>query len=68
MTAEDVRNLIRQECAAAGSARAWAVKIGISGAYVSDVLAGKREPGDSILAPLGLERIVTYQKTKSGKK
>jgi len=42
---------------AAGSQRAYARSIGVSQAYVGDILAGNRQPGDRVLAALGLRRI-----------
>lgn len=45
-----------------GSQKALAERLNVSQAYLSDVLSGRREPGDKILAPLGLTRVVTYQK------
>lgn len=60
MTADDVREKLRK--AVDGNASAWARPLGISQAYVSDVLAGRREPGDKILQALGLEKVVTYRK------
>jgi hypothetical protein len=35
----------------------------VSAAYVSDVLLGRREPGPSILKPLGLRVVVRYEKS-----
>ncbi|UIJ73475.1 transcriptional regulator [Aurantimonas sp. HBX-1] len=63
MTAAEVRLLLRQACADAGSQQAWAKAHGVSGVYVSDVLAGRREPGEAILAGLGLRLVVSYEKT-----
>ncbi len=65
MTADDVRNLIRKACRMAGSQKAWAEAIGISSAFLSDVLGGGREPSPAILKPLGLERVVIYRKVKT---
>ncbi len=64
MTADDVRQLIRSTCAIAGSQSAWAKTIGISPAFLSDVLGGGREPSPAILEPLGLERVTMYQPVK----
>lgn len=43
---------------------AWAKANGVSPAYVSDILAGRREPGKLVLDALGLERVVTYRRKK----
>ena len=64
MMLDQVRALLRRECDKAGNQAAWAKAHGVSPAYVSDVLVGRREPGDAILRALGLERVVTYRRTK----
>lgn len=48
-----------------GNQSAWARSRGISPAYVSDVLAGRRDPGKLILDAIGLERVVTYRRKKN---
>jgi len=53
---------LRAACAASGSQKAWAAQAGVSQAYVNDVIRGRREPGDSILGPLGIERVITYRR------
>lgn len=47
---------------AAGSQRKWAAEHGLSAPYVSDVLAGRRDPGAAVLSALGLERVVSYRR------
>jgi DNA-binding transcriptional regulator YdaS (Cro superfamily) len=47
-----------------GSQSALARSLGISPAYLSDVLNGRREPGKSVLASLGLVACVEYRKLK----
>ena len=61
--AQDVDALARLEAAIAqdGSAAAWAARVGISAAYVSDVRRGLRQPGPSVLQALGLQRVVSYR-------
>jgi len=44
--------------------RALAREIGISEAYLSDILSQRREAGKQVLEYLGLERRVTYRKVK----
>ena len=44
-----------------GNQSQWAKEHDVSPAYVSDVLAGRRDPGKKILDALGLERVVTYR-------
>lgn len=63
MNTEQVLNLIRGRIGngtQAEIARLW----GISPAYLGDVLHGLREPGPSILKPLGLERKVSYVRVR----
>lgn len=61
----DARELLEKK--ALPSQTAWAKANGISPAYVSDVIAGRREPGKLILDALGLERVITYRKKKEAK-
>lgn len=61
MSAGDVRDLLRDACDKAGDQKSFSEKTGISQQYISDVLKGKREPGQAILTALGLERVVSYQ-------
>ena len=49
MTTEEMKALLRQACAQAGSQVAWAKAHDLGAAYVSDVLNGRREPGAKIL-------------------
>lgn len=44
-----------------GSQRAAALKLGITQAYLSDLILGKRKPGPRVLKALGIERDVTYR-------
>ena len=58
-----VRDALIAACKAAGGQKAWAAQHGVSAAYVCDVLAGRREPCESILRPLGFERVALYRGT-----
>jgi DNA-binding transcriptional regulator YdaS (Cro superfamily) len=60
LTAEMVRDRIRAACLEAGSQKAFAAAVGVSRPNLSLVLSGQREPGDAILAALGLSRVVAY--------
>ena len=62
MTADDVRAKLRANID--GSQASWAKAHGVSPAYLSDVLNGRREPGEAILNALGLTRVAVYQKTQ----
>lgn len=39
-------------------------QLGVSPAYLSDVINGRREAGEKMLAALGLEKVVSYRKRK----
>lgn len=57
----NIQRVIRRKVKALGSQRALAKELGISQSYLNDVLKGRKEPGEGILAPMGLERVVTYR-------
>lgn len=61
MSTVDPIAILRERCNKS-SQKAVAVELGVSQQYLSDVLCGRKEPGDSILAPMGLERVVSYRK------
>jgi hypothetical protein len=61
ISAETVRAQLAEQCRTAGSQKAWADRHGVSQAYLCDVLRGNREPGESILAAMGLVRVVAYR-------
>lgn len=65
MNTDTVRETLAKACAKAGCAADWAKANEISAAYVSDVLNGRKEPGEKILRALGLERIIDYRKVAS---
>lgn len=62
LTEEGVRTRLRAACKQCGSQQFWARAHGVSDSYVSDVLTGRREPGDAILRGLGLVRFVRYRR------
>ena len=61
----DIITEIRRAADRAGTQKALAEQLGVSPAYLSDVLNGRKDPGDAILEPLGLERVVTYRRKRS---
>jgi hypothetical protein len=63
MTADDVRELMREKIAEAGSMRRWASEVEVSTPYLSDVLAGNRRPSEAICRALGLRMIVSTEVT-----
>jgi transcriptional regulator with XRE-family HTH domain len=56
ITEEEVRQRLREAIERAGSQQAYAAQIGVSNSYLSDVVNGRRLPGESILRPLGLTK------------
>lgn len=63
MTADEVRDLMRDRIAVAGSMRKWAAQIGVSTPYLSDVLNGNRRPSETICEALGLRMLVSTEVT-----
>ena len=61
ITESQLHQMLRMEIALCGSAGKWAAKNQVSTAYVSDVLRGRRDPGEKILQALGLRKIVGYE-------
>lgn len=55
--------LIREHIHAEGSQKAFAEKFGLSTAYVSDTINGRREPSKAILNAVGLSRATVYVKS-----
>jgi len=60
MTTEQLIARLRRECELAGSQFNWASVHGISVAYLSDVLSGRREPGRKLLDAMAVDRVVSY--------
>ncbi|MFY9293454.1 MAG: transcriptional regulator [Methylorubrum rhodinum] len=56
----DVVSRLRAACKEAGGQARWAAAAGVTPQYVSDVILGRRAPGESVLWPLGLQRDVRY--------
>lgn len=54
---EELRRLVQSDTQAAVAAR-----LNVSAVYISDILAGRRNPGKKVLDALGFERQVTYRK------
>jgi hypothetical protein len=60
LSADDVRELLRLECEAAGGQIKWAAKHGCTRAYVSSVIVGRDAPGQTITKALGLRKLVLW--------
>jgi hypothetical protein len=61
LTAADVVRRLRAAVDSVGDQKTWAQAQDLSPSYVNDVLRGRREPGESILVALGLERVVIFR-------
>ena len=62
LTQDDARALIRQKVAKAKSAIKVAKELDISPAYLSDILAGKRDVSEAVAHKLGYKRLTVYVK------
>lgn len=60
LTVHEVKARLREACKATGGQKAWASQNGVSNAYVSDVLNGRREPWNLVLFSLGLRQERLY--------
>jgi hypothetical protein len=60
-----VYGVLREACRKAGGQKAWGEKHGFSASFVSDVLNAKRPIPDSVVAALGLVKVVRYRPAKS---
>lgn len=58
----DVLTMLRGHISYEKSQKDLAVEMGVSQAYVSDLLKGNRDPGPKVLAFLGLRKIVVYKR------
>lgn len=65
MDKDQLLKMLARACKRSGSQANWAKAHGVSAAYVSDVLAGRRESGDKVLAALGVERVMVYRKVQT---
>lgn len=61
MKREDVVALLRRRAKEAGSQDALAEELGISRAFLTNILAGRKKPSAKILAQLGLRRVNHYE-------
>lgn len=61
LTKSQLIDVLRHAVEASGSQKAFADQHALSEQYVGDVLHGRRDPGQKILAALGYERLVFYR-------
>jgi hypothetical protein len=57
-----IRGLIRDRCKAVGSQSMFAEKIGVSPAYLSDMLLGKRGVSDWVANSIGYKKFTAFRK------
>lgn len=57
----DILAQLAKSIATAGSQAKWCAEQGVSPAYVSDVLNGRRDPGKKILDALGYDAVTCYR-------
>ena len=67
MTLAEFLIFLDKEAEKDGSQAALARRLNVSAPYLSDVLNGRREPGDAILEPLGFRRVIVYERIQKGK-
>jgi hypothetical protein len=60
MTPEQFRTHLRAYVGGCGDQQQAAHRLGISPAYLNDVLHGRREPGPKLLGSLGMRRVTMY--------
>lgn len=60
-TEDEVREMLQDAVIKAGSQQAFAEKAGISQQYLSDLIKGRRTPGDAVLKALGLRKTIYYE-------
>lgn len=58
MTPKDPLDAINEQAQVHGSVAAWARSVGFAPSYVHDVLRKRRPASDTLLATLGLSRVV----------
>ena len=64
MTKAELLRRLRFLSRQAGSQEALARQCRVSPSYLSDVLRGRREPGDKLLRALGILRVVEYEEER----
>lgn len=57
LSGDDVRSCLQAAVMAAGGQRAWAARHGLNQSHIAKMLAGKRAPGNRVLAVLGLREL-----------
>jgi len=60
MKRKEVIDILQRQVEVYGSQKALAERIGVSPQYLGDILLARREPGESILGFLGMQKVVSY--------
>ena len=61
-TDDDVLRQLRRECRELGSQAEWARRNDFTRAFISDLLAGRRDVTDRLAAALGFERVREWRR------
>lgn len=64
MTADELRQILRQGVKEAGSGREYARRHDISSSYINKVLNGEKEPGAKLCRILNVEKVIDYRPIK----
>jgi hypothetical protein len=62
MTRDEFTAYLKEQVKVYGSQLALARHCGVIPAYMSDILNGRREPGESVLRALGFRKVVRYER------
>lgn len=58
---------LKSKCAKHGDQRRLAIQLGVSQAYLSEVLSGAKGIGDDLARAMGFFRCVSFERIKKGK-
>ncbi len=61
---DELRRILRALSYELGTQKALAEALGVSAQYLTDIIHGKREPGETVLCALGLTRRKVYEYDK----
>lgn len=66
LTRDDVRVRLSQAIRDAGSQRAFAERAGVRQSHLSDILHGRRDMGERVLAALDLRKVERFVSIRGG--
>ncbi len=66
ITADNLRQILRHRCEAAGGQKTWAALHQLSPQYISDVLNARREVSTKLAAKLGYSKKVFFSACNAG--